>query len=933
MANFTYPGVYSQEVASGPGPITGVSTANLGLIGYSPKGPINDPTLCTSFPEYVSKFGTFNSDSISAHEAYAYFENSGRILYFVRVTAPDAIESYYNLVAPVTNEQVSNAAQPSGVYNLQLDKAPVSPSSLYVIFDNATAANINVFKSNATGTLTFVPSSSTDTIKSGASAGGGSGTVDLATGEVHVELITPGDFTGTTKYVLATYNYIVFGFEMAWPGVAGNYYRVVIEPGSDDYLVQDEARWTNFNVSVDEDINAGVGVASWNRVKTWSNVVFNDVTSPQYIATVINADETSMLTIVDYGNGINPPTLQGTAVTDEDIDATQKPVGSSSVVAVPYDSTTKAWTYELASPAFPQTLALEFQFADALVMHKGSPTTADPAGLVLTDAGASFGASNALLGKVAVNLTAKSSGNISASTGTTATATLQGVRTTWLTTDSYAILDPKVKIGVGTGVTGGGTESIVSPGTTLLPAAILEGSVCISVTMTGAGAQVCLDDGAGNIKGNFGGSVGTIGTIDYTTGQITSDGSQADELDFDSAWSGDTVVAGTNILFGCIYKQPIALSADADGIITRDTTQATGYPQKFSLNTSGTNAVDNATGDIELTWKITGNPSAGPSGSYSQVVSYYTNPATSVTSALSGGTDGSAITSTDIVDPSLSASKEGLYAFGKEDAMMNLVVADFQTDPIVSAALITYCELMKDKFAIISVPHGYTYEEAINWKKYTLNTYTSFAALYYPHVKILDPVTKVNIDIPGGAHIAGAYARTDNNKNVGKAPAGMGDGDLRWVVGLESQMDREQVGLIYAQKINALVDWTQTGNVVWGARTLEAEGGEYQYIQGRRTMMFVQKSVYNATHIHVFKNNGPGLWNTIKAQVSSFLGGLHTAGYFAGTTPDESFFVVCDSTINTQDVIDRGICYTDVGIATNKPAEFLVFRFSQKAIA
>jgi phage tail sheath protein FI len=927
MTNFTYPGVYNQEVASGPGPITGVSTANLGLIGYSPKGPINDPTLCTSFPEYVSKFGTFNSDSISAHEAYAYFENGGRILYFVRVTAPDAIASYYNLVAPITAEQVSNVAQPSGVYNLQLDKAPVSPSSLVLTFDNTTPANVNVFTCNSTGTLTF------STALSGASAGGGSGTVDLSTGEVHVELNTPGQFAGSTKYVLATYNYIVFGFEMAWPGVAGNYYRVVIEPGSDDYLVQAQARWTNFNVSVEEDINAGVGVASWNRVKTWPDLVFDDVTSPQYIATVINADETSILTIVDYGNGIDPPTLQGSSVTDEDIDATQKPVGSTSVVAVPYDSTTKAWTYELAAPAFPQTLVLEFQFADALVMHKGLPTTEDPAGLVLTDAGASFGATNALLGKVAANLTAKSSGNISASTGTTATATLQGVRTTWLTTDAYAILDPKVKIGIGTGATGDGTEAIVSPGTTLLPAAIMEGSVCISVTMSGAGAQVCLDDGAGNINGNFGGAVATIGTINYVTGQITSAGAVADQLDFDAAWIGETVVAGTNILFGCVYKQPIALSADADGIITKDATQATGYPQKFNLNTSGTNAIDNDTGEIELTWKITGNPSAGPSGSYLQTVSYYTNPATSVTSAFSGGTDGSAITSTDVVDPSLSASKEGLYAFGKEDAMMNLVVADFQTDIIVSSALITYCELMKDKFAIISVPHGYTYEEAMNWKKYTLNTYTSFAALYYPHVKILDPVSKVNIDIPGGAHIAGVYARTDASKNVGKAPAGMGDGDLRWVVGLESQMDRDQVGLVYEQKINPLVDWTQTGRVVWGARTLEAAGGEYASIQGRRTMMFVQKSVYNATHVHVFKNNGPGLWNAITAQLTSFLGGLHTAGYFAGTTPSESFFVVCDGTINTQDVIDSGICYTDVGIATNKPAEFLVFRYSQKATA
>jgi hypothetical protein len=114
---------------------------------------------------------------------------------------------------------------------------------------------------------------------------------------------------------------------------------------------------------------------------------------------------------------------------------------------------------------------------------------------------------------------------------------------------------------------------------------------------------------------------------------------------------------------------------------------------------------------------------------------------------------------------------------------------------------------------------------------------------------------------------------------------------------------------------------------------LEAAGGEYPYIQGRRTMMFVQKSVFNSTHSHVFKNNGAGLWNAISSQVGSFLLGLHRSGYFAGATASESYFVVCDRTINPQDVVDRGICYCDVGIATNKPAEFIVFRFSQKAIA
>ena len=300
---------------------------------------------------------------------------------------------------------------------------------------------------------------------------------------------------------------------------------------------------------------------------------------------------------------------------------------------------------------------------------------------------------------------------------------------------------------------------------------------------------------------------------------------------------------------------------------------------------------------------------------------------------MAGGTDGTAVASTDIVSADLAIDQEGMYAFGKVDALMQLVAADFQTDATVGAALVDYAELMKDKFVILTVPHGLTYQEAVNWKKFTLNKYSSYAAVYYPHVKVLDPVSGVNLDIPCGGHVAGVFARTDNQNNVGEAPAGMGKGNVAWSTGLELDLTPEQVGYVYKNnKINALVQWDHTGRVVWGARSMDAAGGEYPYIQQRRTMMFCQKSVFNATHVHVFRNNGPALWTRIRTQVASFLLGQHNAGVFAGTTPTESYFVICDRTNNPQVTVDQGIVFCDVGIATNKPGEYLIFRWSQIAL-
>jgi phage tail sheath protein FI len=380
------------------------------------------------------------------------------------------------------------------------------------------------------------------------------------------------------------------------------------------------------------------------------------------------------------------------------------------------------------------------------------------------------------------------------------------------------------------------------------------------------------------------------------------------------------------------YDVPVVVEDDGDGNLALASTQATGYPQKFGLNATGTNTVDYDNGNFTITWALSGYPALGPGGASAQTADYYTNPDTAVTGQMTGGSDGAAISSSDVVGASLAADQRGLWAFGKVDALMQLVAADFQTDTTVADSLITYAELNKDKFVILTVPPGLTPQEAVNWKKFQLQQTTSYAALYYPHIKIIDPVTEVATDVPCGGHIAGVYARTDISKNVAKAPAGTDDGKINWAVGLELDLTPTQVGTCNPEKINCLVQWPHTGRCVWGARSLDIAGGEWPYIQMRRLFMFVEKSVFNATHSHVFKNNGPALWTAIRTQISSFLLGLYQAGYFAGTSPDEAFYVICDRTNNPQNTVDQGIVFCDVGIAPSKPAEFIVFRFQQKAL-
>jgi len=928
MSEFTYPGVYTKEVSSGPGPITGVSTSNLGLIGFTKRGEVDNPILSTSYADFASTFGSFTEDGLTPTMAFAFFQNGGQTLYTVRVAASDAADgswNYENSVAAASPDNLGNTVEASGVYALQITDPPVTATTVEITFNSAGTPN----------TFTDAAGDGVLTKTSGAGAGG-SGSIDYTTGEINITLVDPTDYTGGADIIGAVYDYTIFQFRMKWPGADGNYFRVQIAPGSSDYLTDSTASYSRFNVFVQEDTDAGLtGTPSWATVEQFTDVVFGTATSANYVVTVMNADlnGSNYIEVVEYSNEMNPPALAGTSVVAEDFSATMEH-SDSSTVTVPdsYTGLWKGWSYDLANGCFPTTFNASFTFSDGALYDSGTDSVSVAAAF-LTDSTSSWVVSS-LVGMFLHNTTDESHTIITANTATTITGVLAGgTLNTWASGDAYQI---RPSLQIGTGATpAAAIAPIVSPGNATTPAAITASSVRITIIDSVNGEQVITDNGTGGLMHPDGaGPAVQIGTISYVTGQIADlVGPTSDVLNLAAVTGAPTFVAGSAIYFSCDYATAISVTDDGDTNLALNTTQATGYPQKFVLDSNGTNSVVYATGVFTLTWGVTGYPTGAPGGATAQTCTYYTNPATAINGQMTGGLDGTATSSSDIVGASLAADQRGLWAFGKVDALMQLVASDFQTDTTVSDSLITYAELNKDKFVLLTVPSGLTVQEAVNWKKFQLQRYTSYAAIYYPHIKITDPVNNVAADVPCGGHVAGVYARTDNNKNVSKAPAGTEDGVLAWSIGLELDLTATQVGVAYQEKINCLVQWPHTGRCVWGARSLDIAGGEWPYIQMRRLFMFVEKSVFNATHSHVFKNNGPTLWSAIRTQLSNFLLGLHQSGYMAGTSPSESFFVICDRTNNPQNTVDQGLVYCDIGIAPNKPAEFIVFSFAQLSVS
>jgi phage tail sheath protein FI len=207
-----------------------------------------------------------------------------------------------------------------------------------------------------------------------------------------------------------------------------------------------------------------------------------------------------------------------------------------------------------------------------------------------------------------------------------------------------------------------------------------------------------------------------------------------------------------------------------------------------------------------------------------------------------------------------------------------------------------------------------------------------YAALFFPRIVKRDRLSGGQLDFfpPCGA-VAGVMARTDTNRGVWKAPAGLA-ATLSNTDGLTVKLTDEENGLLNPIAINCLRTFPNIGRVVWGARTMKGSdqlSDDYKYIPVRRLALFIEESLYRGTQWVVFEGNDEPLWAQIRLSVGSFMQRLFKQGAFQGTAPRDAYFVKCDGETTTQDDRNRGIVNIVVGFAPLQPAEFVVISIQQ----
>lgn len=301
-------------------------------------------------------------------------------------------------------------------------------------------------------------------------------------------------------------------------------------------------------------------------------------------------------------------------------------------------------------------------------------------------------------------------------------------------------------------------------------------------------------------------------------------------------------------------------------------------------------------------------------------------------SVLGSGSDGAAIIASDFKGENAEPAKRtGLSALLLDQYReISLVYAPGQTDAAIASAVVSHCENNHFRFAVIDCKPNLGNPGSIDPRSDTtdadgLGTDSSYAAYYYPWIKVSDPQTGVKKKIPPGGAMLGIYSRTDNERGVFKAPA---NEIVRGALELEYNIDEGTQGVLNPRGVNVIRQFPGRGIRAWGARTLSSDA-LWKYVSVRRLFIFIERSIYEGTQWVVFEPNDERLWARVRDTIRLFLRTQYRAGALMGATEAEAFRITCDRSTMTQDDILNGRLICEVGISPVRPAEFVVFKVFQ----
>jgi uncharacterized protein len=303
---------------------------------------------------------------------------------------------------------------------------------------------------------------------------------------------------------------------------------------------------------------------------------------------------------------------------------------------------------------------------------------------------------------------------------------------------------------------------------------------------------------------------------------------------------------------------------------------------------------------------------------------------------LVGGRDGTEkVTPEDFIGHDFGpGQRSGLSALAATDEVTQLVIPDAmvfhdrEPGPAgemkaqrLQEAMVSTCENLKDRFAILDIPPSKDIEWVQRWRR---RIDSSYCAYYWPWIEMVGPEGGKARAIPPSGPMAGVYAQRDAAEGVHAAPANVA---IAGAEELSLRVTEDHLGILNASGVNSFR--LQRGIRPWGARTASSDP-DWRYINVRRLFIMLRRTLDQGFAWVTFEPNTETTWSQLRVFTSTFLEGLWKKGMLVGGKPEDAFFVQCDAETNPPDNIDKGILICNIAVAPTRPTEFVMISMVQE---
>lgn len=878
----TAPGIYREEVPRDLRILPALSTANLALVGSFLKGPVGQPTFVSSDAEFRRIFGDFTPNSLAPLIWAAYGLNGGQFGYVLRLAPSDAVAAKGAFVrnASPTYLGISSPGAPSTI-NGFLPQGPVQPGTVEIqITDDKSVVGFDTGVNYAIGATSvdvvlgnklIIPGTFETTIDGDLYADDGlggieqgvtpAGTINYETGEVSITLTGASATAGDVEVDYQYYLSAQATNEITATGAAG----VNVYHGK---LVHPNVLSdTNLSFTTFEWRNAAGNLCTATATGGGpTDGITGDATGSLHLSTgewVLFVGNNTLLP----GSPIRVTYWYRTYLSATDDGAGHFVNGAIPALTGPGTATIDYETGDInfntvSITAGGQNIIVYYDRAVQRVEARDAGASGNDLRLQIVPQPSSLNTSNGRYGRFNVSVLEEQAGNGQFETVYTAT----DVELVDLTSARH------IAQVINDDITGAGIVRMAIPANAEEP----DGLRCD--TLSG----ILLGEGTGS----------------------------AEEVFVKLYLGGKSLVPGTLLVTyesGGVERE---IRDDNLGGLTGD------------LDGAQPASIDYQTGVLRFT------PDAAPDALSSILLeSAYLLPAVlSAVADLVDGEDGSALTQDDVVGPVAKATESGIYGFNKlEEVPLILAIPDFAGVAAVEREAIEMAKTRADMIVLTSPPKGVTRDQAIQYRRSVLGSDSDRAVMYWPWIKVRDPLSGATVTVPPHGHAAGRWAYTDQTAGIQQAPAGTVFGRLQFVEGVERNLSRTDVGLLSQAGINSIYQPPRQLLLIYDTITL-SDNIDFKYINVRRTKDYLDILVAEALGDLVFRSLGPTAWSITTQRIQSVLSQAFRSGLLRGNSETDAFWIQVDGSNNPPALEDTGVLLAEWGISIAKPGRFLISR-------